>query len=61
MSECQVGRVDFSDIGYFALRYFAECRVSDVAHLLMEHINVGPKLVGCMLVIKERSSVILIC
>src|SRR6266571_158604 len=28
----------------FALGYFAGCRVSDVAHLLMEHTHVGPKI-----------------
>ena len=28
----------------FALGYFAGCRVSDVAHLLMEHTYVGPKI-----------------
>lgn len=28
----------------FALGYFAGCRVSDVAHLLMEHTHVGPKV-----------------
>ena len=28
----------------FALGYWAGCRVSDVAHLLMEHTHVGPKI-----------------
>jgi len=28
----------------FALGYWAGCRVSDVAHLLMEHAHVGPKI-----------------
>jgi site-specific recombinase XerD len=28
----------------FALGYWAGCRVSDVAHLLVEHIHVGPKI-----------------
>ncbi len=28
----------------FALGYWAGCRVSDVAHLLMEHTHVGPKV-----------------
>jgi site-specific recombinase XerC len=28
----------------FALGYLAGCRVSDVAHLLMEHTHVGPKI-----------------
>jgi site-specific recombinase XerD len=28
----------------FALGYWAGCRVSDVAHLLLEHTHVGPKL-----------------
>ena len=28
----------------FALGYWAGCRVSDAAHLLMEHTHVGPKL-----------------
>jgi len=28
----------------FALGYWAGCRVSDVAHLLREHIDVGPKI-----------------
>lgn len=28
----------------FALGYFAGCRVSDVAHLLMEHTHIGPKV-----------------
>jgi site-specific recombinase XerD len=28
----------------FALGYWAGCRVSDIAHLLMEHTHVGPKI-----------------
>lgn len=28
----------------FALGYWAGCRVSDVAHLLLEHAHVGPKI-----------------
>ncbi len=28
----------------FALGYWAGCRVSDVAHLLMEHTHIGPKI-----------------
>ncbi len=28
----------------FALGYFAGCRVSDAAHLLMEHTHIGPKI-----------------
>jgi integrase len=28
----------------FALGYWAGCRVSDVAHLLVEHTHVGPKI-----------------
>lgn len=28
----------------FALGYWAGCRVSDVAHLLMEHAHIGPKI-----------------
>ncbi len=32
----------------FALGYWAGCRVSDVAHLLVEHTHVGPNwLAAC--------------
>ena len=35
---------DLRGAALFALGYWAGCRVSDVAHLLMEHTHVGPKI-----------------
>jgi site-specific recombinase XerD len=35
---------DVRGAALFALGYWAGCRVSDVAHLLMEHTHVGPKI-----------------
>lgn len=35
---------DLRGMAIFALGYWAGCRVSDVAHLLMEHTHVGPKI-----------------
>src|SRR5260221_5646325 len=39
-----VERDDLRGKALFALGYWAGCRVSDVAHLLMEHTHVGPKI-----------------
>lgn len=33
----------------FALGYWAGCRVSDIAHLRMEHAHIGPRSAGSML------------
>ena len=35
---------DLRGAALFALGYWAGCRVSDVAHLLMEHTHIGPKI-----------------
>jgi site-specific recombinase XerD len=35
---------DLRGAALFALGYWAGCRVSDAAHLLMEHTHVGPKI-----------------
>src|SRR5205823_4204167 len=45
----------------FALGYWAGCRVSDIAHLRMEHAHIGPKMGWVHVGHKGGSSVILIC
>jgi integrase len=35
---------DLRDKAIFALGYWAGCRVSDIAHLRMEHAHIGPKI-----------------